>query len=350
MVVSLIMVYALFVVNVSNYVSGAAAVSTVLKISLPMAALITAIVSTFYYALGGLKGVAYVTIIHGSVKYLGVIVVAVVAYRLAGGVTPVVQHLPPQYFTWDGTLGGGTILAWIIGNTGAIFSTQYVVQAVAATKNPTGARNSTLYAAAFCIPIGFLAAYIGVTARHLYPTLNSLYAFPVFIQSMNPFWGGLVTTAIVASVFANVATVALAITSLLVKDFYVPYFKPSPERQLRVTRYASVVVGFLPLPFVLLVQALLKMQFFTRGLRTSIAIVALAGLYWPLFSSGMGATVALVLSTLATSAWFFSGNPYGIDNIYIAVVTPLLVMGIDHLVHGKRGTPTEVPDVAHQDK
>jgi solute:Na+ symporter, SSS family len=252
--------------------------------------------------------------------------------------------LPPQYFSWDGTLGRGTIFAWIIGNTGAIFSTQYVIQAVAATKGPSEARNSTLYAAAFCIPIAFMAAFVGVAAKHLYPKLNALYAFPVFIQSMNPFWGGLVTTAIVASVFANVATVALAITSLLIKDFYFPYYNPSPERQLQITRYASVIVGFLPLPFVLLVQALLKMQFFTRGLRTAIAIVALTGFYLPMFSSGTGATLALVLSTLATSAWFFSGNPYGIDNIYIAVVTPLLVMGIDHLVNRKRrAEPKRIP-------
>jgi len=258
--------------------------------------------------------------------------------------------LPPQYFTWDGTLGGGTIVAWIIGNTGALFSTQYVIQAVAATKGPKEARNSTLYAAALCIPVGFMAAFVGVAARHLYPKLNSLYAYPVFIQSMNPFWGGLVTTAIVASVFANVATVALAITSLIIKDFYVPYYNPTPERQLKITRYASVVVGFLPLPFVLLIQAILKMQFFTRGLRTAIAVVALAGFYLPMFSSGMGATVALVLSTLATSAWFFSGNPLGIDNIYIGLFTPLVVMGIDHLVHRKRKFQPEVPRASHQDK
>ncbi|MCL0160738.1 sodium:solute symporter family transporter, partial [Klebsiella pneumoniae] len=45
-IISLIMIYALLLVNVGNYVSGAAAISTVLKVNLPVAAFITAIVST----------------------------------------------------------------------------------------------------------------------------------------------------------------------------------------------------------------------------------------------------------------------------------------------------------------
>ncbi len=57
-IISLIMIYALLLVNVGNYVSGAAAISTVLKVNLPVAAFITAIVSTFYFAFGGMKGVA----------------------------------------------------------------------------------------------------------------------------------------------------------------------------------------------------------------------------------------------------------------------------------------------------
>ena len=50
------MIYALLLVNVGNYASGAAAISTVLKVNLPVAAFITAIVSTFYFAFGGMKG------------------------------------------------------------------------------------------------------------------------------------------------------------------------------------------------------------------------------------------------------------------------------------------------------
>src|ERR1700760_548154 len=48
LVVSLIMIYALLMVNVGNYVSGAASLATILKIDLTPAAFIIAAVSTFY--------------------------------------------------------------------------------------------------------------------------------------------------------------------------------------------------------------------------------------------------------------------------------------------------------------
>lgn len=43
-----------------------------------------------------------------------------VALYLAGGFKPVMQELPEHYFIWDGTIGAGTIIAWLIGNVGAI--------------------------------------------------------------------------------------------------------------------------------------------------------------------------------------------------------------------------------------
>lgn len=63
-IISIIMIYALLLVNVGNYVSGAAAISTVLNLDLTTAAVITALVSTFYFMFGGMKGIAWVTLLH----------------------------------------------------------------------------------------------------------------------------------------------------------------------------------------------------------------------------------------------------------------------------------------------
>jgi SSS family solute:Na+ symporter len=138
LVVSLIMIYALLLVNVGNYVSGAASLATVLKVGLPTAALIIAIVSTFYFAFGGFKSLAYVSMIHCSVKYIGVFIVLATALYLTKGITPMTEAMPSFYFTWDGHIGASTIVAFFIGNIGAIFSTQYIIQAVASTKCLSG--------------------------------------------------------------------------------------------------------------------------------------------------------------------------------------------------------------------
>lgn len=87
-IISLIMIYALLLVNVGNYVSGAAAISTVLKVNLPVAAFITAIVSTFYFAFGGMKGVAWVTMLHSALKYAGLLIILGFALSKTGGFSP----------------------------------------------------------------------------------------------------------------------------------------------------------------------------------------------------------------------------------------------------------------------
>ena len=342
-IISIIMIYALLLVNVGNYVSGAAAISTVLKVSLPMAAFITAIVSTFYFAFGGMKGVAWVTMLHSALKYVGVMVILGFALYETHGFTPMIQKMPDFYWTWDGNLGATTIIAWLIGTIGSIFCTQFVIQAICSTKNEQAAKRSTWVAFFFCLPIAFAIAIIGVAAKFLHPEIHSLYAMPIFLQDMPVWLCGIVTTSLVASIFVSVSTVALAIASLVVKDFYVPMRNPTPEQEFKATRWISLAIGFLPLIFVLFVPEVLKLSFFTRAIRLSISVVAVIAFYLPMFKSTRGANAGLIGACVITSVWYLLGNPYGIDNMYIALITPAVIMVIDRLLPHKskaQGTRT----------
>lgn len=342
-VVSIIMMYALLLVNVGNYVSGAAALSTVMNVNLTWAMVIIAVVSTFYYVFGGLKGIAYVTILHSAMKVLGIGLILGVALSLSGGVGPVMAKLPEHYFTLTGTIGLPTVLAWVIGTVGAIFSTQFIIQAISSNRSATAARRSAFYSAAFCLPIGVMLGLIGVIARYLHPDMQSLYALPVFLDDMHPLMAALVTTSLVASVFVSVSTVALAIASLVVRDFYVPWKNPTPEQEFRTTRILSLIIGFLPLIFVFFVPEILKLSFFTRALRLSITVVAIIGFFLPFFASNLGATLGLLAATVSTTVWYLLGNPYGIDNMYVALLTPIVVMAIERLVGRRSASVLTMP-------
>ena len=217
--VSLLMIYALLLVNVGNYLSGAAALSTALHLSLPVATFVIAAFSAVYYVFGGLKSIAYVTVIHSLFKLVGIGLLVAVAAQVSGGYDAMRASLPETYFTWDGAVGANTIFAWIVGTVGAIFSTQYIVQAIASNRTEQAARLSVLMAAVLCLPIGFALAYIGVAARHSYPGMKSLFALPVFIDQMSAPLAAVVTVSLVASALVSVSTVAVATTALLVKDF-----------------------------------------------------------------------------------------------------------------------------------
>lgn len=343
LIVSVIMIAALLLVNVGNYISGAAALTRIMDINIPAAMLIIAVVSTFYYVLGGMKGVAYVTVIHAMMKYIGVIIIIAVALSLSGGIQPIVNALPDYYFTWDGEIGANTVFAWIIATSGSIFSTQFVVQAISSTKSAHEAQKACLYSVILCLPLGLILAGIGVCARFLYPSMKALYALPVFIQHMPLFLAAIVATSIVAAVFVSVSTVALGIASLVVSDFYVPKFKPAPEKQLKMTRYISIIIGFLPLLFVFGVPEILKLSFFTRALRLTISVVAVLGFYLPFFNSTRGANIGLIVSAVGTAVWYILDNPFGIDNIYIALIVPAVVMFLEKVLTGGSGPVGVVP-------
>ncbi|WP_250491052.1 sodium:solute symporter family protein [Caballeronia sp. INML2] len=329
--VSLIMIYALLLVNVGYYVSGAAALSTILNIPLGPAAIVTAVVSTFYCAIGGMKSVAYVSVVHTVVKCVGVAVVLGVALTLSGGIRPMLEHMPQFNFSATGKIGFPTIFAWSIANIGAIFSTQYIIQAVSSLRSANSARTSTYIAGALCIPVSIALGLIGVAAKYLFPGMKSLYAFPVFMTYMSPLLAAIVAISLAASVFVGVCSVCLAISSLIVKDFYSPMRHPSPDQEFRMSRLLAIPIGFVPLAFVFFFPEVLHLSFFTRAIRLSIAVVAVLGFYLPLFSSSRGATLGLLCAVLATTAWYAMGDPYGIDNIYIALAAPPIVMALDRL-------------------
>lgn len=347
-IISLIMIYALLLVNVGNYVSGAAAISTVLNLDLTTAAVITAIVSTFYFMFGGMKGIAWVTLLHSGLKYIGILIILGVALHMTGGVSPMIKEMPHFYWTWDGNVGGSTIFAWMIGTIGSIFCTQFVIQAIASTKSAESAKRATWVAFFFCMPIAIAIALIGVAAKYLHPDIKSLYALPVFLQDMSPWLAGIVTTSLVASIFVSVSTVALAIASLVVKDFYVPYRNPTPEREFRMTRWLSLLIGFLPLIFVLFVPEVLKLSFFTRAIRLSISVVAIIAFYLPFFKSTRGANAGLIGACVMTSVWYLLGDPFGINNMYVALVTPAVIMVIDRLIPSSQTHDKKAPKSSMQ--
>jgi SSS family solute:Na+ symporter len=345
--VSVIMIYALLLVNVAFYVSGAAALSSAFHMSLTVSAVIIAAVSSFYCMIGGQKSAAYVSLLHTTLKCVGIAIVLCVALSMTGGVAPMIEKMPDFYFTWDGKIGVTTIIAWTIASIGSIFSTQYIIQAVSSLKGPQDITRACWTAALICLPVSFALGLIGVAAKFLFPNINSLYALPIFMNHMSPLLAGVVLTSFVASILVGVSSVALAISALVVRDFYVPMRQPSQEAQLRMSRLLSAPIGFLPLLFVFFAPQVLHLSFFTRALRLSISVVAIFAFYLPRFGTNRGATIGLIAATVTTTAWYVIGDPFGIDDIYIALATPAVVMLLDWLI---MGTPKAAPGSAMEIK
>lgn len=326
LIISLLMIIAMFIANVGNYISGAASVAIILDIDFALAMVIIGIVSTFYFMIGGLKGVAIITIVHAIMKFISIAIILVVALFLSGGILPVINELPEYYFSFSGDIGINNIIAWIIVTTGSIFSTQFVIQSICANKNTKSAQKSCFIAALLCIPLGIGISLSGVIAKYLFPNIQSIYALPIFLQYMSPMLSGLAIIGILATVFISVATVALSISSLLIQDFYISIFKLDKQNFMKIVRRCSLLIGIVPMIFAFTIPEVLKLSFFSRALRLSITVIAIISVSLPLFNSTKGINIAIVLSTLLTAIWYILDDPWGINNIYIALLTPTIVI------------------------
>jgi solute:Na+ symporter, SSS family len=336
-VVSVIMIYALVAVNVSMYTGGAATIASLLGIPVPAAVAIIALAAIVNVSAGGIRSVGYSNILHAGVKYLGLIVTAAVAYTLTGPGNGTGAAIPASHMHWTG-VGYTTLAAWTLANVGAVFSTQYVIQCISSLRTPRDATRASLVAGIAIIPIGFLAAFVGICARTLFPGIASVTALPAFVQVMNPWMGGIVVSGIVASTFVTILACQLGATALFIKDFYVPLAKPAEKHMIFAARLTAVVAGLLPVPFALFVPGLLKTLFFARALRSTIAVIAVFMFYFPKTGGPKSAFTGLAGGAIGATVWFALGDPLGIDNIYVAAAIPLLAMILPRSVLAIRET------------
>lgn len=337
---SVITIFALEIVAVSIYASGGAVLAGLLGIDRALATVIVGVVAVVYVSVGGMRSVIYTNFVHASLKYLGVVLALAFALGQVGGIGGLRRQLPAGMFDWT-AIGWGQIVAWMIAGIGSIFSTQYVIQAVNAVSAAGKAQRACFYCAGLMVPFGIGAALIGMCAAVLFPGIESIQAFPRLIGQMDGIAAGLVVAGLAGSLFGTISAVSMGSATLLLRDFYEPYFNPQRDdrRSLRFVRIATLVVGLLPIALALGSTKVLTIAFLGKALRASLAVLVLLAFYAPRFGTARGAFLSVIGSLVATVGWYLLGNPWGVDNAYVALLTPLLVMGLSHLLRPCQGQP-----------
>jgi SSS family solute:Na+ symporter len=324
MVVSIIMVYALIVVDVAAFTGGGVIFATILGISIQAGVWIIGIASILNVTLGGIRGVGFANLIHMFFKFVSLVTVSMFAWLFLRQHPEMLARIPPALYSPTG-VGAKTLVSWTFANIGAIFATQYVIQCISSLTSEREARKASFIAASFIIPAGLFSAYIGVAARGIFQGIKPVMAFPMFLTLMPVWLAGIAIMGIVAVTFVTILACQVGITALIMSDFVIPLLKPQESAKLRSTRVVSILVGLVPIPFALFVPGLLKTIFFARGLRTTIAMVAVFMFYLPKVGSGKGATIGLIGSVIGTSVWFALGDPW-FDNVYLAMLIPAVFL------------------------
>jgi SSS family solute:Na+ symporter len=338
---SLVMIFALQIVAVALYAGGGAILSVLLAVDRTLATVICGAVAVLYVFVGGMRSVVYTNVIHSLMKYAGIGVALYFGMTRVGGFQELQTRLPPAMFSWT-NVGVSQIFAWFIAGIGATFSTQYVIQAINTVDTRQKAQVASISAALLLVPFGIATALIGMCSFVLFPGIKSINAFSALIADMNGPMAGIVAAGLAASLFGTISAISVSTATLLYKDFYTRFVKAEDDesRSLVFVRATTVIVGLLPIALAIYTPNVLQMTFLAKAIRASLSVLVLLVFYAPWLGTRGGALVSILGSMVATIAWFLMGNPFGIDNAYVALVVPLAVMGTSSLLASMRTGPT----------
>ena len=336
---SLVMIFALQIVAVALYAGGGAILSVLLAVDRTLATVICGVVAVLYVFVGGMKSVVYTNVIHSLMKYAGIGVALYFGLTRIGGFHELQARLPPAMFSWT-NVGISQIFAWFIAGIGATFSTQYVIQAINTVETRQKAQVASLSAALLLVPFGIATALIGMCSLVLHPGIKSINAFSALIADMNGPMAGVVAAGLAASLFGTISAISVSTATLLYKDFYVRYVNIDHDerRSLIFVRATTVVVGLLPIVLAIYTPNVLQVTFLAKAIRASLSVLVLLVFYAPWLGTRGGALLSIIGSLVATIGWFLLGNPFGIDNAYVALVVPLVVMGTSSMLASMRSS------------
>ncbi len=328
---SVIMIFALQIVAVSTYAGGGTILAGLLNVDRTSAIVITGIVATLYVSVGGMRSVIYTNVLHAVVKYLGILAAVAFGLSQVGGLANLRARMPEAMFAID-TVGWSQIFAWMVAGIGAVFSTQYVIQAINTVQDGRTARQASFYCAFLLVPFGIGAALVGVCAAALLPGIPAIQALPGLIARMDDLLAAIVVAGLAGSLFGTISALSIGAATLLFKDFYHPRRRSEDgTSSLRFVRSMTVLVGLIPIPLAIFAPDILKVTFLAKSLRATLAVLVIFAFYAPRFGTPRAAVVSILVSLVLTIGWFLAGDPGGIDNAYVALVIPLAVMGTAEL-------------------
>ncbi|MCS2607798.1 sodium:solute symporter family protein [Halomonas dongshanensis] len=332
---SVIMICALMIVAVSVYASGGAILSGLMGIDRTYAIIVTGVVAVMYVSIGGMRSVIYTNTIHAIVMYAGIILAVGFALSNVGGIGSLTQTLPAEMFE-PGNVGWSQIFAWLVAGIGATFATQYIVQAITTVSDGRKAQTASFFCALMLIPYALFAALVGMCAAVMFPGIEPLQAFPSVLSHMNTLAAGIVVAGIAGALFGTIAALTMGCATLALKDFYQRFFNPGKDdrKDLIFVKLATIFAGLVPISLAIFASGVLEVTFLAKALRTALAVLVLMMFYAPHFGSQRGAFLSIIASLVVTVSWFLMGNPYGIDNAYVALVTPLIIMTASHILRG----------------
>lgn len=297
------------VITSLQYIAGGAMLTSMLPsiFTLKTGILFSAFVFIGVTCVGGMMTAGLTNILNVILIYGGIIVSAITIIINGGGLENIVLNLPkdvPYIHPVDG-LGGVMILSWFAVMITESLSIQGVVQIAFSAKDEKSAKNGFVIGGLLMIPIGFIAALIGIAAKSVYPDINATVALPQIIMSLNPVLAGITLAALWAADVSTACGLLLGSATLFSQDIYKRLINPKvDDKKLGMLNKVFVVVlGLVTVFLAMNVSGILKTISIGLSLTTAYTITLLFTTFAPKLCRKNSAFYTTIAGVIVLVLW-----------------------------------------------
>lgn len=277
---------------------------------------------------GGMKGLAWMNIIHTFVLLFGLGIAAVAAVNLVGGVDAIMLELPASYFSVLEP-NVGTVLAAAIGGALSYLTAGSVVNVVFCSKSLHTGRIALWTASILTFAFAFLPGAVGLAGAVWFDNAPANQVLFMMADAVSPWVATITSLAVLAAIISSAPAFLLVIVTQLTDDLYKGIVRPkaSPRELMVVSRVVTIGVGVLCIVIGLQGGSILSALLGALQIRAITAIVLVVGLVRARVNSKVAFWSILLGSTVA-AAWNVAGSPWGIAPLWpgVAVTTAVMVV------------------------
>lgn len=311
--ISAIFILIFFLVyTVSGFVAGGKLFNSIFGLQYNYAVIIGAVIVISYTFLGGFKAVCWTDFIQGTLMFIAVVVVPIVALFKIGGTA----KLDPAFLSFIKNAKGETItmitlissIAWGLG----YFGMPHILVRFMAIKNADEIKDARKIAISWVLISLAAATIIGVighTYFQMFPAegLGSEKVFIFLVTDIMPsIIAGIFLAAILAAIMSTADSQLLVAASAISEDFFKSLIKPnaSEKELVWISRGTVIAIAVIAAFFAMDPESsVLKLvSFGWAGLGATFGPVVIVSLYWKRMTSN-GALAGMLSGGITTIIW-----------------------------------------------
>ena len=274
--------------------------------------IIGAVVTTLYFAAGGLLSSAFVNILEVAVILIGFVIALPFVWNFSGGLENIKANIPDtKYFDFFG-MGSTAIIGYIVMLVPSFFISPGLIGKVFAAKDERSIKIGTSLNGLVQLIFAIIPVVIGVATFSKFPDLaRPDLALPTAMKNMMPFFAGSIAlAAIFAAEVSTADTVLYMLAGSLTNDIYKRFFNPdiSDSKLLTLSRITTVICGIIGVILALKLESIISaLTIFYSLMSVSLSAPLIFGLFTKR-ASNFGAVLSALIGIGVTLFVNFNGN------------------------------------------